>query len=182
MISSKTVLSNLSAADYRLMRRVNTWRAPRWVRWWMLASTRCGDGWFWGFCGLAVLASHDPEKYAAVLAAAVAAAIGILIFMRLKKAVHRPRPCVYEKHCWATLLPPDQFSFPSGHSITAFAVAVPLSLFYPSFTPVLLALAASVALSRIVLGMHFLSDVAAGSILGAMLGYGCYYGVVAALG
>jgi len=169
--------SHLSEADYRLMRRVAHWRAPRWVRWWMIASTRGGDGWFWGFCGVAVLASHDRDKCAAFLAAAIAAATGILLFTILKKSVGRSRPCALEPHCWATLLPADQFSFPSGHSITAFAVAIPLSIFYPVAAPVLLALAASIALSRIILGMHFLSDVIAGSMLGSLLGSVAFYAV-----
>jgi undecaprenyl-diphosphatase len=172
MISSKTMLSNLSAADHALMRIVNHWRAPRWVRWWMMASSKCGDGWFWAFCGIAVLASHDPERYVAFFAAAVAAASGVLVFMVLKKAVGRPRPCALEPHCWARLLPPDQFSFPSGHTITAFAVALSLSHFFPALELGLLFCAASVATSRILLGMHFLSDVVAGAVIGASLAFG----------
>src|SRR5260370_11732344 len=171
MISSKAVLSSLSAVEHSLMRKVNHWRPPAWVRWWMLASTKCGDGWFWAFCGVAVLASHDPGKYAAFLAAALAAATGFVLFMVLKKIVARRRPCALEPSCWATLLPRDQFSFPSGHSITAFAVAVPLSYYFPATAPVLLALAVSVAFSRIILGVHFLTDVIAGSIIGSLLGY-----------
>jgi undecaprenyl-diphosphatase len=76
-----------------------------------------------------------------------------------------------EPHCWATLLPPDQFSFPSGHTITAFSVAISLSVFYPPLTIGLLFCAVSVALSRILLGMHFLSDVLAGAAIGSVLGY-----------
>jgi undecaprenyl-diphosphatase len=72
------------------------------------------------------------------------------------------------------LLPPDRFSFPSGHSITAFAIAVSLGLFYPAIFPGLLFLAVSVALSRILLGMHFLTDVLAGAALGTVLGYASY--------
>ena|SRR5271166_1886064 len=174
MTLSKAV-SNISAADHELMQRVHRWHAPRWVRWWMIASTRCGDGWFWAFCGIAVLASHNPDKNAAFLAAAIAAATGILLFTILKKCVGRRRPCTLEKHCWATLLPPDQFSFPSGHSITAFAVAVPLSLFYPIAAPILFTLAASIAMSRIILGLHFLTDVIAGSLVGSVLGYVAFY-------
>jgi undecaprenyl-diphosphatase len=171
MISSKAMLSSISAAEHSLMRKVNHWHPPKWFRWWMLASTKCGDGWFWAFCGVAVLASHDPEKYAAFLAAGLAAATGVLLFMVLKKVVARRRPCTIEPSCWATLLPRDQFSFPSGHSITAFAVALPLSYYFPTLAPLLLALAVSVALSRIILGVHFLTDVIAGSIIGSLLGY-----------
>jgi undecaprenyl-diphosphatase len=76
-----------------------------------------------------------------------------------------------EPHCWATLLPPDQFSFPSGHTITAFAVAISLSIFYPEMLASLLFCALSVAASRILLGMHFLTDVIAGAAIGGLLGY-----------
>jgi undecaprenyl-diphosphatase len=163
-------VSILSAPDYRLMRRVNRWRAPRWVRWWSIGATRAGDGWLWSFCGVALLASHDADRYAAVVAALLAAAMGIVVFRVLKKAVGRKRPCMHEPHCWATLLPPDRFSFPSGHSITAFAVAMSLGFFYPPLLAGLLFCAASVAISRILLGLHFLTDVLAGSALGVALG------------
>jgi undecaprenyl-diphosphatase len=170
-VTRARAVSILSAPDYQLMRRVNRWRAPRWVRWWSIGATRAGDGWLWSFCGVALLASRDADRYAAVVAALLAAAMGIVVFRVLKRAVGRKRPCVHEPHCWATLLPPDQFSFPSGHSITAFAVAVSLGYFYPPLLAGLLFCAASVAASRILLGLHFLSDVLAGSALGMALGY-----------
>ena len=68
------------------------------------------------------------------------------------------------------MLPPDQFSFPSGHTITAFAVTLALSQFYPIMLPGLLFCAASVAASRILLGMHFLTDVLAGAAIGSTIG------------
>jgi hypothetical protein len=89
----------------------------------------------------------------------------------LKRKARRTRPCHIAEHCWATLLPPDQFSFPSGHTITAFSFAVAFSLFYPSLMPGLLFCAFSVALSRMILGMHFLSDVFVGAGLGAVLAW-----------
>ena len=55
--------------------------------------------------------------------------------------------------------------------MTAFAITVPVSSFYPSLEPGLLFCALSIAVSRIMLGMHFLSDVVVGSALGALLGY-----------
>ena len=95
-------------------------------------------------------------RFAALIAASLATVMGILIFKTLKKAVGRKRPCHIEPHCWATLLPPDQFSFPSGHTITAFAIAISLGMFYRGLLPELLLIAGSIALSRILLGMHFL--------------------------
>ncbi|MCL4854501.1 MAG: phosphatase PAP2 family protein, partial [Bryobacteraceae bacterium] len=98
----------------------------------------------------------------------------IVLFLKLKKITGRRRPCMLEPHCWAKLLPPDQFSFPSGHTITAFAISVPLSLFFPALLMGLLFCALSIAASRILLGMHFLSDVVAGAIIGASLGYSSF--------
>jgi undecaprenyl-diphosphatase len=55
--------------------------------------------------------------------------------------------------------------------MVAFAVAYPLASFYPAIALPLLFAAVSIALSRIVLGMHFLSDVIAGSAAGALVGW-----------
>ena len=160
----------VSSRDHRLMLRVNHWRPPKWLRLWMLAATRCGDGGLWYALGIAVALYGGPHRFYALLAATLAVAAGVGLFLELKRAFKRKRPCTLEPHCWADLLPPDQFSFPSGHTITAFAVAVSLGSFYPELSPGLLFCAASVAASRIVLGMHFLSDVLAGAALGATLG------------
>ena len=166
-----SVVRIVEAGDHRLMRRVNRWRAPRWLRLWMIAATRGGDGWLWYAMGLVVALAGGPERLRALSAAALAVGVGIALFLKLKRIAHRKRPCALEPHCWATLLPPDQFSFPSGHTITAFAMTMALGAYYPAMLPGLFFCAASVALSRILLGMHFLSDVVAGGALGALLGY-----------
>jgi undecaprenyl-diphosphatase len=56
--------------------------------------------------------------------------------------------------------------------MTAFSIALVISYFYPSLEGALFFLAVSIAISRIVLGMHFLSDVLAGMVLGVALGCG----------
>jgi undecaprenyl-diphosphatase len=163
------MLSYISLRDHRLMRRVNRWPAPRWIRVWMLCATRGGDGWLWYSLGLMVLLFGGNLRFLAVGSGALAAGTGIAVFLQLKKAFRRRRPSAFEPHCWATLLPPDQFSFPSGHTITAFAVALSLAHYYPELTAGLLFCALSVAASRILLGMHFLSDVLAGAAIGTLL-------------
>jgi len=54
--------------------------------------------------------------------------------------------------------------------MTAFSIALVVSYFYPSIEGVLFFLALSIAVCRIVLGMHFLSDVLAGVVMGVALG------------
>lgn len=163
--------SLITKGDHNLMRRANNWEAPRWVRLYVISSTRGGDGWLWYAMGLAILMFGDENRFRAIGAAGTAAVLSVLLFVWLKRFAARPRPCQIEPHCWATLLPPDQFSFPSGHTMTAFAVAIPLLLFYPTLMIGLLFCAFSIALSRILLGMHFLSDVVAGALIGTGLGY-----------
>lgn len=162
----------LSAADQRLMQRLNRWRAPRWFRWWMLLATRAGDGWLWGVIAVTLLfASSDAMRFRAIEAAACAVAAGILVFHKIKRVVCRVRPKDIEPHCWANIVTRDRFSFPSGHSTTAFAVALSLGSFYPEIMLLLLILAANVAVSRVIVGMHYLTDVLVGSGMGALLGY-----------
>jgi undecaprenyl-diphosphatase len=125
--------------------------------------------------GLAIVMLGGKTRFEAVGAAGVSSVLSILLFVWLKRLTGRRRPCQIEPHCWATLLPPDRFSFPSGHTMTAFAVAIPLSLFYPTLTIGLAFCALSIAVSRILLGMHFLSDVVAGALIGTGLGYLGYF-------
>lgn len=170
MTVSNPMFTYIAARDHRVMRSVNGWLAPRWIRIWMIASTRGGDGWLWYAMGLIVLLFGGETRYEALGAAAASSSTGIVLFLRLKRIFNRQRPSAIQPHCWATLLPPDQFSFPSGHTITAFSIAIPLGIFYPSLMVGLLFCAISIALSRVLLGLHFLSDVVAGCFIGVSLG------------
>jgi undecaprenyl-diphosphatase len=170
MTVGKAVWNQINSNDHRLMRRVHRWRAPRWFRILMILATRGGDGWLWYALGAILFFYGGGHRFAAIGAAGSASVAGILIFRALKKTSRRKRPCEIEPHCWASILPPDKYSFPSGHSITAFAVALSIGLFYPELTAYLLTVAFLIASSRIILGMHFLSDVIAGSAIGVALG------------
>lgn len=163
------MLQFIATRDHKLMRRINQWRAPQWVRLSAIAATRAGDGWLWGLIGLLILVFGGHNRVLATAAAGAAATVGAGLFVLLKKLSGRKRPCEVEPHCWATLLPPDRFSFPSGHTITSFAVAVALGSFYPALLPALLVCATTIAVSRLLLGMHFLSDVLVAALLGTGL-------------
>src|ERR1039457_481343 len=80
------MLNYISRRDHRLMRRVNRWPAPRWIRLWALCATRGGDGWLWYGIGAVILLFGGPMRFRAVGAAALAAALGIVIFLNLKHA------------------------------------------------------------------------------------------------
>jgi undecaprenyl-diphosphatase len=170
MTVTRSVWGFIERRDHRVMQRMNRWRAPRWFRYWMIAATRMGDGWLWYGLGIMLLLFGGAQRFAAIGAAGSAAIVGIGVFKLLKRLSQRPRPCQIEPHCWSKVLPPDKFSFPSGHTMTAFSIALVISYYYPSLESTLFLIALSISVSRIVLGMHFLSDVLAGMVLGVAVG------------
>jgi undecaprenyl-diphosphatase len=179
MTMRQAVWGQIQSNDHRLMRKIHRWRAPRWFRILMIMLTRMGDGWLWYSIGLILLVFGGPQKFLAIGSATLASAIGIFLFRTLKHASRRKRPCEIEAHCWSTILPPDRYSFPSGHSITSFAIALSVGMFYSDLQIVLLVVATLIASSRMILGMHFLSDVLAGSAIGILLGYCSFHFFVA---
>jgi len=168
------MLQFISERDHRLMRRVHRWRAPGWFRTLMVIASRAGDGWLWYALGILIFIWGGPSRLSAIAAAGLGAGSGLGIYVELKRATGRKRPCVSEPHCWSRALPPDPYSFPSGHTIAAFAIASALGLFYPSLALGLVFCALAIALSRIILGMHFLSDVLVGMVIGVCLGSAAY--------
>lgn len=168
----RSVWGFIERRDLRVMRKLNRWRPPRWIRYWMISATRAGDGWLWYALGVILLFFGGAQRFVAFGAAGLASIADIALFQVLKRLSRRVRPCQIEPHSWSSVLPPDQFSFPSGHTMTAFSIAIVLSFFYPQLEGMLLFAACSIGLSRIVLGMHFLSDVLAGAALGVFLGCG----------
>jgi undecaprenyl-diphosphatase len=103
----------------------------------------------------------------------------------LKNLACRARPSAPEAGSFFTNFPcfPAKYayaSFPSGHATTAFAAALLLALWYPRAAGVFVGLAGLVALSRVMLGSHFPSDVLAGALLGSVVALGVHAYVPAA--
>ncbi|HEY8877426.1 MAG TPA: phosphatase PAP2 family protein [Roseateles sp.] len=95
-------------------------------------------------------------------------AINLTIYYALKRSTRRLRPFERCDSIHACLKVPDAFSFPSGHTLHAFAFALLLSAWHPALAPLLWSFAALVGLARVVLGLHFPSDVLAGAVLGCV--------------
>ncbi len=89
----------------------------------------------------------------------------------LKKRFKRQRPLVKLPNVKQVIAPPDEFSFPSGHTASAFCMAIMLSCFFPALATLFFILASLTGLSRLVLQVHFPLDVLAGSALGIAAGY-----------
>jgi len=171
------VLAYVNDSDLRLARRLQGWLPPSWFRLWMIVATRLGDGWLWAITGLVLLADEPYRRL--LLPAALAAALANATIVLVKPRLRRPRPCELRPQAAFGVAPPDmfafdEFSFPSGHALNAFTVATLMSLQFPVLAPSLLLVAGSIAVSRVVMGLHFLSDVVAGALIGTAIGSGVY--------
>lgn len=131
-----------------------------WVKWPLIAAV--------GACGDARCRRKLPAAALAALSAAAVAGVAVSL---LKDTFDRARPPVADPGLDPVGLIPASASFPSGHSATAFAAAVAVGLLYPRLLKPLLTLAALVALSRVYLGVHYATDVLAGGLLGAAIGF-----------
>ncbi len=159
----------LAARDHDLCVAANRWGAQSLVRGFFRVISRLGDGVAW-YALMAALVVFDGWHGLAVSAhLAATGVVALTLYRKLKRWTKRPRPFAADPRIHAWMAPLDEFSFPSGHTLHAVSFTIVVLAYYPALAPVLLPFTAAVALSRIVLGLHYPSDVlAAGAIATAL--------------
>jgi len=159
----------IALQDLQITRACNRLCRARPFRCFFALVSRLGDGIGWYTLILAIPFVFGPAALGVSLRMAIVGALGLLVYKWIKARTARPRPFT-RSHQIAPGTPPlDQFSFPSGHTLhaTAFTIVAVSSL--PALFWVTVPFAGCVALSRLVLGLHYPSDVLAGAAIGAML-------------
>ncbi len=133
--------------------------------------SRLGDGPAWYALMAALLATQGTAALAAVLHMMLAGLAGTLLYKWLKGATERPRPYQAEPAIQCLTAPLDRFSFPSGHTLHAVIFSLVVTAYYPLLAWVVFPFTALVAASRLILGLHYPSDVVAGALLGALVAW-----------
>ncbi len=97
----------------------------------------------------------------------IAYTFDVSLYLLLKNLIKRDRPAVKISTYQAWITPSDQFSFPSGHTAAAFLFACLILNFYPIFAAPAFIWACAIGMSRVLLGVHYPTDLVAGAALGS---------------
>lgn len=162
-------LSRLLEFDRAISARFSRASTRPAVRDFFRAVSWLGNGWFWYALMAALVAWHGREAFYPVAHMIVAGLSGTLIYKRLKASTLRPRPFAVHQEIAQSVAILDQYSFPSGHTLHAVVFAIVASIYFPVLAIWVGGFAALVALSRLVLGVHYPTDVLAGAILGTLI-------------
>lgn len=154
--------------DSRLSREMGVAEKPGLLRGIAVFFAHSGDSWFWGLALLVLWSFGDPfwKRWAVVLLGSIAALV--LLVFPLKQAIKRRRP----EGLWGAIYrKTDPHSFPSGHAARAFLIAVLVTGLGPGWLAIIVWVwAPLVALARVAMGVHYLSDIAGGLLLGILAG------------
>lgn len=162
-------LNRFNQFDNSLCIRVNRTSQYLWARLLFRLVSRLGDGIFWYSIMLGIILTQGDAGIAPVMHMLLVGLGCTLLYKWLKGKTLRPRPYEVHQDIWLTGRPLDRFSFPSGHTLHAVAFSLLMVSYYPALAWLVIPFSALVAMSRVVLGLHYPSDVLAGAIIGMLI-------------
>jgi undecaprenyl-diphosphatase len=170
---NQTVLNRWGVWDDTWSRRLRVAESPGLLRTIAAILAHSGDSWFW-IAGLALLwLWGDGSWKARSLVLSVGVIVTAILVMTLKFTIRRKRPAGEWGNIYRAT---DPHSFPSGHAARAAMLALLASSFDVTWFGWLLVIwAPLVSLARVAMGLHYLSDVIAGIIIGILIGMGVLF-------
>jgi undecaprenyl-diphosphatase len=164
------LLSRFDDAEYRLCRSLNRGVRHAWIRVFFDTASRLGDGVVWYALMLALPLLYGSRGFEVALIMLATGAVGLAVYKLMKRTFVRERPFI--RHAGISLAgaPLDRYSFPSGHTLHAVSFTWQMCAAFPETGFVLVPLAMAITASRVVLGLHYPTDVLVGALLGACAG------------
>lgn len=139
--------------------------------WLFRCVSRLGDWPAWVVVALLQPLLHGRQGWLIAVQWGLTASIAALLYRVLKTRLCRERPYITFNTIRCTMPPVDRYSFPSGHTLHAVMFTSLVATTSPQLLPVVFPLACLVAASRVVLGLHYVSDVIVGALIGAALAW-----------
>jgi undecaprenyl-diphosphatase len=164
-----TFVARVDAAEFGICRTLNALSRRPPVRRMFQVVSRLGDGIIWYTLMLAMPLVAGRVALRPALLMALTGILGVLIYKLLKQALVRERPFITHSGISLHGAPLDRYSFPSGHTLHAVAFTWQAVAHFPGLAWVLVPFTTLVAASRVVLGLHYPTDVLVGAALGALL-------------
>ena len=164
-----TWLVRVDLAERRLCLLANAAARRSAVRALFCTVSRLGDGivWYGLIAVMAILGGPGGRRLS--LQMLLTGAVGLALYKLLKRKLVRERPCVALVGIECVMPPLDRYSFPSGHTLHAVLFTSLAMAHLPVLGLILMPLAILIALSRVVLGLHYPTDVLVGAGIGAAL-------------
>lgn len=166
------LFGRIDSFEYAWCVRLNRSCSRAWVRKFFALISRLGDGVFWYSLILLLPAIYGADAFYPALRMATVAGVGYVIYKYLKSRLVRERPYVALIGIVPGTHALDRYSFPSGHTLHAVSLTTLAVASYPELAWICAPFASLVAMSRVVLGLHYPTDVAAGALIGAALAFG----------
>lgn len=132
------------------------------------------DGIIWIVLGVLMLIPKKTRKCGIMILAALLVML-LVNNMVLKNLIARPRPCATYPEMVDLVHVPTSYSFPSGHTVSAIAVAVTVLLHHKKFGIAILTMAILMGLTRLYVFVHFPTDVYGGMIVGTAIALGVHF-------
>jgi len=166
-VRTAELFRRVDAIEHAWCLRLNRGCSQRAVREIFTAISKLGDGMFWYALIVLLPVIYGEAALYPALRMAVVGVIGVGLYKYLKSRLVRERPYISLAGIVAGTRALDRYSFPSGHTLHAVSFTILAVHSFPELAWLLVPFATLIAASRVVLGLHYPSDVVIGSIIGS---------------